>query len=57
MTKMDFVSCLVAALAAVAATDCAQSPHSAIDGAARDGAALDGSKTSVTPLASSARPA
>jgi hypothetical protein len=50
MTRVDFLSGLVAALVAVAATDCSKSPHSTLDGAAPDGAPVDSSKTSVTPL-------
>ena len=50
MTRMDFVSGLVAAIVAVAATDCSKSPQATLDGATRDGAAIDVSKISVTPL-------
>jgi hypothetical protein len=50
MTRQTFVSGLVAALVAVAATGCSKSPHSTLDGAALDGAPVDGSKISVTPL-------
>jgi hypothetical protein len=44
MTRTDFVSVLVAALVAVAATNCSKSPHPTLDAAA-----IDVSKTSVTP--------
>jgi len=49
MTRMDFVSGLVAAIVALAAADCSKS-SSSLDGAAFDGGAFDGSKPSVTPL-------